>query len=339
MPRQWTVRDAFGRSNLHLAEVQEPAAPDASEATIRWSAWSINFRDRLMIDGQYDPRLSFPFIPLSDAAGTVIAAGEASGVSVGDRVVAAFSPSWRDGGPNHDALRKTRGGPIPGLAATHQTLPGQDLVKVPDGLSLAEAATVPCAGVTAYRALVELGGLTAGQRVLVLGSGGVSVWALQLAKALGASVLATTSSEAKAAKLRELGADEVIRYPEDPRWGRTARKWAAPDGIDVVVEVGGAGTLAQSLDAVRPGGTVAVIGVVAGGSSDLSVLPLLMKEIRCQGVFVGSWSTTRSTLDVVGQHGLHPVLDKTFPFEALPDALNHLESGQHIGKIVLTDDA
>jgi len=337
MPSQWNVVDRFGRSNLDLVETQEPPPPAAGEATIRWSAWSINYRDHLMIEGQYDPRLGFPFVPLSDAAGTVQAVGAGVDLAVGDRVIPAFSPTWRDGPPSLDAVRRTRGGPIPGVAATHQTLDHAELVRVPDALSLAEAATVPCAGVTAYRALVELGGLTAGQHVLVLGSGGVSGWALQIAKAKGARVMATTSTEAKAARLRELGADEVVLHTEDERWGRTARKWAGPEGCDLVVEVGGAGTLAQSLDAVRPGGTVAVIGVVAGGRAELSVLPILMKEVRCQGVFVGSVATTRATMALIGEHGVRPTIDRAFGFDELPAALAHLESGRHIGKVVLTD--
>lgn len=338
MTRQWLVRGEFGRQNLVLDQTDPPPPPGPGEATVHWSAWSINYRDMLMIEGQYDPRLPLPFVPLSDAAGVVEAVGDGASVSVGDRVIPLFSPAWADGPPDRRALRETRGGRVSGAAATHQTLPAAELMPIPASLSIPEAATVPCAAVTAYRALVEHGELAAGQRVLVLGSGGVAVWAARIAKALGAQLLMTTSTDEKAARLREeLGADEVVRYTEDPRWGRTARKWADDEGVDVVVEVGGAGTLANSLDAVRPGGTVAVIGVVAGGKSELSVLPILMKEIRAQGVFVGSRATTQATLALIEAHDLHPPIGETFGFDALPQALDRMESGQHFGKIVLTN--
>ncbi len=335
MPRQWQVNPAFGSSNLNLVDFDPPAPPPPGHATVDVAAWSINYRDHLMVEGQYDPRLAFPFVPLSDAAGTVVEVATDVALSPGDRVVPIFSPTWQAGPPDLDAVRKTRGGPVPGVAATHLTLPESELVRIPDHLTLTEAATVPCAAVTAFRALVELGGLQAGQRVLVLGSGGVASWALVLAKALGADVMATTSSSAKASRLEALGADVVVRYDEEPRWGRAARRWAGPEGVDLVIEVGGAGTLAQSLDATRPGGTVAVIGVVAGGTSELSVLPILMKEIRAQGVFVGSRASTEATLACIGEHELRPALDSTMAFEDLPAAFARMASGRHFGKIAL----
>ncbi|MEM6930625.1 MAG: alcohol dehydrogenase catalytic domain-containing protein, partial [Myxococcota bacterium] len=162
MARQWQVNDAFGTSNLGLAEFDDPGTPPAGLVAVRWRAWSINYRDKLMIDGHYDPRLAFPFVPLSDAAGEVVDAEESTGFTKGDRVIPTFSPGWLSGPPDWDALRKTRGGTIPGVAATHQLMPPNELVRIPDHLTFAEAATLPCAAVTAYRALVELGGLQAG---------------------------------------------------------------------------------------------------------------------------------------------------------------------------------
>lgn len=332
--RRWEM-NGFGADHAALVEVPAPPPPGPGEVRVGMRAWSLNYRDLLMRDGKYDPRLQAPWVPLSDGAGEVLEIGEGvSRVAVGDRVCPTFSPPWLSGPPTAEAVRQSRGGPVPGVLAEQITTSEEALVRVPAHLSWAQAATLPCAGVTAHSAL-EFGEIGAGSTVVVLGSGGVSVWALQLAVARGAKVLATTSSERKAEHLRRLGASEIVFYNEDERWGRTARKWAGP-GVDLVVEVGGAGTLDQSLDAVRVGGTVAVIGVVAGAKQALSVLPILMKQIRCQGVFVGSRAGFEALAAEVAQHAIEPVVDRTFPFESWPDAMAHLASGQHVGKVCVS---
>jgi NADPH:quinone reductase-like Zn-dependent oxidoreductase len=217
------------------------------------------------------------------------------------------------------------------MLAEHVVLSEQELVAVPEHLTDAEAATLPCAGLTAWSALVTLGGVKAGDVVLTLGTGGVSVFALQLARLLGARVIATTSDEEKAARLRALGAEEVLLHPADPQWGRAVRRLTG--GVDHVVEVGGAGTLAQSLEAVRPGGTVSLIGVLAGVREPLTVLPILMKQVRVQGVLVGHRQGFEALCRAVTAHRLRPVVDRVFPLAEVGAAFAHLASGRHFGKV------
>ncbi len=333
--RRWEIQDAFGLDHAALVEVLEPGPPGPGEALVEMRAWSLNYRDQLMIEGSYDPRLAFPWVPLSDGAGEVVAVGEGvERVAVGDQVCPTFSPSWIAGAPDRTAVRRTRGGPIPGVLAERLCLPAGELVRVPASLSPAEAATLPCAGLTAHSALA-LAEVGPSDTVLVLGSGGVSVWALQLAMARGARVVATTSRPAKVEALRALGAAHVVRYDEDERWGRTVRKWSG-EGVDCVIEIGGAGTLEQSLQAVRVGGTIALIGILAGAAAPLSLLPVLMNQIRCQGVFVGHRQGLEALVRTVAQHAIRPVIDQTFAFEELPRAVRYAASGQAVGKVVLT---
>lgn len=333
--RRWELQGGFGADHAALIDVDRPPEPGPGEVTLDMRAWSLNYRDLLMRDGSYDPRLAFPWIPLSDGAGEVIAVGDGvTRVALGDRVCPTFSPSWIDGPPDPHAVRRTRGGPVPGVLAEQITLPEAEVVRVAPHLSWEEAATLPCAALTAHSAL-ELGQVDAGDTVLVLGSGGVSVWALQLAVARGARVIATTSSARKADQLEALGAERVVRYDEEARWGRVARRWAG-QGVDCVIEVGGAGTLGQSLDATRVGGTVAVIGVVAGSAESVSVLPILMKQLRCQGVFVGHRTGLEALVSAITTHRIRPVVDRVFPFEDWPAAMAYLGSGAHVGKVCLT---
>jgi NADPH:quinone reductase-like Zn-dependent oxidoreductase len=222
---------------------------------------------------------------------------------------------------------------VPGMLSEQLVLGEQELVHAPPHLSDVEAATLPCAALTAWSALVTYGRVKAGDVVLTLGSGGVSVFALQIACALGARVVATTSSEAKAARLRALGAEAVLRYDQEPRWGRAVRKLTG--GVDHVVEVGGAGTLAQSLDALRPGGTVSLIGVLAGVREPLTVLPVLMKQLRVQGILVGHRQGFEAMNRAVAAQRLRPVIDRVFPFAQVPEAFEHLASAAHFGKICI----
>ncbi len=332
--RRWTFRR--GVDTGALEELEPVGEPGPGEVVLRMTAWSLNFRDLLMVRGEYDPRLKLPYVPLSDGVGEVVAVGPGvTRVAVGDHACPTFSPGWIDGAPDADAVRRTRGGPIPGVLAERLRLPADEVVKVPSWLEPAEAATLPCAGLTAWSALTEHARLPPGASVLVLGSGGVSVFALQLARAMGLRVLATSGSATKAERLLALGAEQVWRHDQEPDWGRAIRKHTG-GGVDAVVEVGGAGTLARSLDAVRVGGTVLVIGNAAGSKEPLSVLPILMRQVRCQGVFVGHRRGFEELCRAIEHSRLRPVVDRVFPFVEAPEAFAHLAAGGHVGKVCLT---
>ncbi|MEZ4370271.1 MAG: NAD(P)-dependent alcohol dehydrogenase [Polyangiaceae bacterium] len=327
--------ESFGHDGLALRERTAPLA-GPGQLLLQMLAASLNYRDLLMLKGKYDPRQKLPLIPLSDGVGRVVAVGEGvDNFSVGERVCPIFAQEWLAGEPTKARLRSTLGGPRDGTLCEQMQVPASAVVRVPDTLSDAEAATLPCAGVTAYNALVTLGQLKGGDTVLVQGSGGVSVFALQVAKAMGATVIATTSSDEKAARLRELGADHVINYRTEMRWGTKARSLAAGEGVDHVVEVGGSGTLEESLRAIRPGGHVAVIGILSGGKGELSLLPMLMNQVRLQGVMVGARETFEQFIRCVAVNRIHPVVDEVVEFESAPAAFKKLESGQHFGKIVI----
>jgi NADPH:quinone reductase-like Zn-dependent oxidoreductase len=346
MSRRWIVDGAFGVEHLTLEDQPEPAAPGPGQCVISMRAWSLNYRDLLMVRGQYDPRLALPYVPLSDGVGVVEAVGEGvRRVAVGDRVCPTFSPTWLDGPPNADAVRRTRGGPVPGVLAERLVLGEAELVKVPPHLTDAEAAALPCAGVTAYSAVVVVGRVAPGQRVLVIGSGGVSTFAALIARMCGARVAAVSRSvfplqgrsglPAKSDALRALGVEHWVSSVEEPRWGRAIRRWS-DGGVDLVVEVGGAGTLEQSLDAVRVGGTVAVIGNLAGSKEPLSVLPILMKAVRCQGVFVGHRRSFEGLCDALAVGGTRPPVHAVYPFEAAPAAFEAFATGDQVGKVCIT---
>jgi len=297
-------------------------------------AASLNYRDLLMVRGSYDRRASMPLIPCSDGVGVVEAVGEGCSLKVGQRVAGLFCQSWMAGNPPVGLTRTTLGGPLPGMLRTHAVLPEKGVIEVPHYLSDAEAATLPCAALTAWSALVTYGHTGPGDAVLTLGTGGVSLFAVQFALLCGARVLSTTSSTEKAERLRDMGVEEVFDYLEEPTWGRAARKHVGA-GVDHVVEVGGAGTLGQSLDAVRPGGTVSMIGVLAASEQPLSVLPVLMKQIRVQGIFVGHRQGFRAMNRALSTSGLRPVVDRIFDWGEVPAAFDYLASGQHFGKVVV----
>lgn len=335
MRSRWVVQGAFGLE--HLAQDGEAVAPRAGpgEVVLQMKAWSLNYRDVLMARGLYDPRLPLPYVPLSDGVGVVAAIGDGvTRVRVGDRVCPTFAPGWIDGAPDEAIVRTARGGRAPGVLAERIVVAAQDLVVVPAYLTDTEAATLPCAGLTAWSALVEHGPILAGDTVLVIGSGGVSTFALRIARLFGARVVAVTSSEAHAERLRALGAAHTVLYTSEPSWGRVVRQWS-DGGVDRVIEVGGAGTFAQSLDAVRVGGTVAVIGNLAGASTQLSVLPILMRQIRCQGVFVGHRRGFEQMCRAFAAHEVRPVIDSVFGYDEVPEAFAHLAAGKLLGKVCI----
>jgi NADPH:quinone reductase-like Zn-dependent oxidoreductase len=332
--RAWEI-PAFGLDRLTLVDRPRPAL-GPRQARVAVKAVSLNYRDHLMIAGSYDPRLSLPTVPCSDASGEVIELGAgATRFRLGERVITSFAQRWIAGAPTHEKLRSTLGGPLPGTLATELALDEEGLVRAPSHLSHEESATLPCAGLTAWHALVDQGGLAAGQSVLVQGSGGVSIFALQIARAMGARVIATSSRADKRERLLAMGASDVIDYVADRDWGKTVKRLADGRGVDHVVEVGGAGTLAQSLRAVAVGGTVHVIGILSGTSEPLAITPILMNEVRLQGIMVGPRESLEALVRMVDTLRLRPVIDRIFPFEEARTAIAHLASGAHFGKIVL----
>jgi len=325
----------FGIDALAQVEREIPK-PNAGEVLIKVKAASLNYRDFMMVTGLYNPRMSLPRVPLSDGAGEVIAVGE--GVSrfrISDRVAAAFMPKWIDGTVTVEAAKSALGGSIDGMLAEYIAISADGIVKIPGHLSFEEAATLPCAALTAWNSLVNVGNLKAGDTVLVQGTGGVSVFALQFAKMFGARVIATSSSNEKLERVKELGADEIVNYKETPDWDKYILEITNREGVDHIVEVGGAGTLNKSLNAARLGGTIGLIGVLAGASAEINTTTMLMKGLRVQGIFVGSRKMFEDMNRAIEVNNLKPVIDKVFSFDEAKEALKHLESGAHFGKVVI----
>jgi NADPH:quinone reductase-like Zn-dependent oxidoreductase len=324
---------SFGLDGLSMEDVPD-VQPGPGQVLVKMRAWSLNYRDLLVVRGIYAPKLKLPFQILSDGVGEIAAIGAGvTRVKPGDRVAGIFMQDWREGEPSQEKSASALGGAVPGVAAEYVVLDSEGVVPVPQHLSDEEAATLPCAAVTAWHALVTCGHLAAGETILVQGTGGVSIFALQFARMFGARVIATSSSDKKLERVRDLGASDVINYKTTPDWGRKARDLTGLTGVDHVVEVGGAGTLAQSLDAVRIGGRISLIGVLTGGA--VNPIPILMKNITVQGIYVGSRVMFEAMNAAISFAGLKPVVDRVFPFSELPQALRHMESGAHFGKIVL----
>jgi NADPH:quinone reductase-like Zn-dependent oxidoreductase len=289
----------------------------------------------MVVKGLYNPNIPLPFIPFSDAAGEVVSVGEGvSRVKQGDRVAGIFMQRWLGGELTDEGGRSSLGGGNPGVLAEYVVLHEDGLVHVPDHLSPEEGATLPCAAVTAWHATMEAG-LKPGERVLLLGTGGVSLFALQFSKIAGAEVIITSGSEEKLSRAKDLGASHGVNYRTNPDWEEKVRELTKGEGVDLVVEVGGAGTLPRSLKAVRRAGRVSLIGVLTGSGGEINPLPVIMKKIRLQGIFVGSREMFLAMNRMVSLHKLHPVVDRVFPFEEAREALRHMESGAHFGKICI----
>lgn len=329
----YEVRGQFGLEALCQAERPSPK-PGAGEVLLRVKAVSLNYRDLLVVKGQYNPRMPLPRVPCSDAAGEVAAVGPGvDPAMIGRRVIGLFMPAWQGGALTEVAARSALGGAVDGVLAEEVVLPADGVVATPEHLSDEEAATLPCAALTAWHALVSEGAVKPGDTVLVQGTGGVSLFALQFARLAGAQVIATSSSDEKLRRALALGADDGINYKTTPEWGDKARQIAGGRGVDHLVEVGGAGTLGQSLRAVRLGGRIYLIGVLAGGGGTINLLPVLMKNLRVQGIFVGSREMFEAMARAIAVHRLNPVVDRVFPFDQAVDAFRHLESGRHFGKV------
>jgi NADPH:quinone reductase-like Zn-dependent oxidoreductase len=332
--KAYELQSAFGIENLRLTDRPDPS-PKAGQAVLKMRAFSLNYRDLLVVKGQYNPKLKLPFVPFSDGVGEVVAVGEGvTRVKVGDRVCPIFMQKWLAGEVTDAKAKSALGGGNDGVLAEYAVFDEDGLVQVPAHLSNEEAATLPCAAVTAWHALMTEGRLTAGDVVLVQGTGGVSLFALQLARLAGARVIATSSSDAKLERVRQLGASDLINYKITSEWGEKARELAGGGGVDHVVEVGGAGTLGQSLRAVRLGGRVSLIGVLAGGGA-FNLTPILMKKICMQGIFVGSRDMFEALNRAIALHQMRPVVDRVFGFGEAQAALRHMESAGHFGKICI----
>jgi len=320
--------------NLKLVDLPDPAAPGPGEIAVRLRASSLNFHDYAVVKGMIPTAENR--IPMSDGAGEVTAVGEGvSDFAVGDLVVSTFFPEWIDGAPPEGGFKRVPGDGIDGYAVEQSVSLATAWTKAPEGYSAAEAATLTCAGLTAWRALFVDGCVKPGDTVLVQGTGGVSIFALQFAKAAGATVIATSSSNEKLKRLKEMGADHLINYKEVEAWGPKVLELTGGTGVDCVVEIGGPGTLDQSMMATRIGGHIALIGVLTGFAGPVQTGLLMAKNLRVQGLTVGSRAQQIDMIAAIEANGLKPVLDKFFPLADLGDAFRHQESGQHFGKIVV----
>lgn len=331
--KAFVIQQSFGLENL--AQVQRPEpSPAPGQVLMRMGAASLNFRDLLIAKGQYNPKLPFPRILGSDGAGEVVAVGD--GVTrwkSGDRAVGCFFPHWIDGPISDSAIRGALGGESDGVLAELVPYQADAILPIPDGLSFEEAATLPCAALTAWNALTRAG-CGPGKTVLLLGTGGVSIFGLQLAKALGARVLITSGHDDKLARALKLGADAGVNYRTNPDWEKWARSETGGTGVDIVVEVGGAGTLERSVKAVRTGGFVALIGVLSG-AGNFNPISVLMKAVTLQGIFVGSRAMFEEMNRTIAGNEIRPVIDRVFSFDQAAEAFRHLESGSHFGKVVV----
>ncbi|WP_237056360.1 zinc-dependent alcohol dehydrogenase family protein [Microbulbifer sediminum] len=330
----FVVRSPGGLDRLEIAEKPDPGEPGPGEIRVALHATSLNFHDYLVAAGHISSEDGR--VLMSDGAGVVEAVG--AGVTefnTGDNVVSCFFPQWSDGlpGPGVGSFSDTPGDGIDGFAVKHAVCPCSAFTHAPRGWSHAESATITTAGLTAWRALVVDGSLKAGDTVLTLGTGGVSIAAVQLARAMGARVIATSSSDEKLKRVSELGADHTINYKREGNWGKKALELTDGRGVDHVVEVGGPGTLAQSIEAVRVGGHIALIGVLTGRSGEIPTAVLMAKHARLQGLIVGSRRQQQEYVAALEQTGIRPVVDRTFGLEELGNAFRYQESGRHFGKI------
>lgn len=329
-----TLKSPGGLDRLEVGERAAPGEPGAGEIRVRVHASSLNYHDYGVASGAMpteDGR-----IPMSDGAGVVEALGEGvDEFQVGDNVVSGFFPSWQTGPAMVGDFKSVPGDGVDGYAREQVVRPASWFTRSPAGYSHAEAATLTTAGLTAWRALVIDGGIKPGDSVLVLGTGGVSIFALQFAKLMGATVIATSSSDDKIAKLRELGADHTLNYKREPEWGKRVKQLTDGRGVDHVIEVGGPGTLPQSIEAVRIGGHIALIGVLTGSGGEVPTAKLMAKQASLKGLIVGSRQDQVEMIRAIAISGMRPVIDRRFALDEIADAFRHQEGQKHFGKICL----
>jgi NADPH:quinone reductase-like Zn-dependent oxidoreductase len=332
------LKGGFGVENLAFEDRPIPSY-GPRQVLIRVRAVSLNARDLMMVRGEYNPRQKLPLVVCSDAAGEVVARGaEVSEWAEGERVCPIFAGVWQRGALDKQAQRSALGGPLDGTLTEFFAADAAAVVRAPAHLDFTEAACLPCAGVTAFRALVELGQLRAGNSVVCIGTGGVSLFGVRIARAVGARVILTSRSAEKLARATALGVEATIDSTESPAWGQRVRVLTDGEGAHHVLEVGGAGTFEQSLRAVRMGGVISVIGVLSGALTTLDLRPLLMQDVRVQGVFVGSRETFANLLTLVEQHGVRPDVDRVFPLSDMRAAFEYAASGRQFGKVVIALD-
>lgn len=332
--RAYEIVTDGGVDALALNERQTPQ-PAAGEILVRMRASAVNYRDLSTIEDPIARAIPYPRIPNSDGAGEVIAVG--AGVTrftAGDRVAGCFFQNWEDGGISTTAMASALGGPVDGVLAEEVLLSERGAVHLPQHLSFEEGSTLPCAGLTAWNCLIEQGGLKAGKTALFLGTGGVSIFGLQIAKMMGARAIITSSSDEKLARAASLGADELINYRQTPDWQAKVLELTDGAGVDVTIETGGGGTLQKTIEATRVGGTISLIGVLTGGSINPS--SLMRKSIRLQGVYVGNRRMFEELNAALGLNQIHPVIDQQFGFEDARSAYHVMRGAGHFGKLVIS---
>src|SRR5208283_1589207 len=333
--KTYEIQKYGGPEGLELVDRPLPE-PGDHEVVVQIRAASLNYRDLVVIRGQYDRNPREGRVPLSDGAGEVVSVGSAvTRVKVGDRVAGCFFQGWSSGRFGAAMHRTALGGPIDGVLAEQVKFLEEGVVHLPKGYSFEEGATLPCAAATAWQSLIVRGQLVPGESVLLLGTGGVSIFALQIAKAAGAKVIITSSSDEKLERARKLGADAGINYRTTPDWGKAAATLAGDEGVDHVIEVGGAGTFLQSVRACRSGGKIGLIGILAGRVGETPIFPIVSKSATEFGIYVGSREMFESMNRAFEVAKLRPVIDKVFPFESTPAAFDYMAAGSHFGKIVI----
>ena len=331
------LKSASGAGMLEQAQMPDPV-PGHGEVLVRLRAASINYRDCLIINGGYRKQQKQQnLIPLSDGAGEIVALGEnVPEFQIGDRVIAMFCQDWVSGEPDQETIESHYGRDMDGMLCELKRFRPHQLVKTPDYLSDSEAASLPCAALTAWSAIVAMGKTRPGDIILTQGTGGVSLFAVQFAKMAGAKVIITSSSDGKLERAKSLGADTGINYLLDENWGKTALALSDGRGIDNVIELGGTETLKHSLICVRPGGTVSMIGVLSGATFGNALLPFVVsRRVRMQGVTVGNREQMTDMLRAMDIHEIRPVVDKVFEFDEAGSAFDYVGSGAHFGKVCI----
>lgn len=327
------VKNPGGLQNLNIVEKETPT-PKSGEVLIRWHATSLNYHDYLVANGGIP--VNDGRIPMSDGAGEIIQLGsDVYDWKVGDRVMSMFFPGWVEGKPQFKKIIGVSGETIDGYMTEYSCLSGQSITGIPDGYTYGEAATLPCAGLTAWNGLMQGNPILPGQSILIEGTGGMSIFGLQIAKSAGLKVFATTSNEAKAERLLEMGCEAVVNYKEDERWGKTIFR-LSNGGVDHVLDVGGGSTMNQSIEASAIGGNITSIGILSNGRKGSITFPkLFFKFINIRGIAVGNRMMQEDFTKAIDIVNLKPIIDKSFSFDQLSDAFKYQESGKHFGKIIL----